>query len=57
MYYHSYGDRDKALRLFNSLAPDVKSNILKADYSRAERRCPQNIPIGKVLKKAYEELG
>jgi hypothetical protein len=57
MYYHSYGDRDTALRLFNSLPPDAKSNILKADYAKAERRCPQNIPIAKVLKKAYEELG
>ena len=38
MYYHSYGDRDTALRLFNSLPPDAKSNILKADYAKAERR-------------------
>lgn len=56
MYHHSYGDRDTALRLFNELPADIKSNILKADYSIAEKYCPQNIQIGKVLKKAYENL-
>jgi predicted aldo/keto reductase-like oxidoreductase len=57
MYYNSYGERDTALRLFDSLSSDVKSNILMADYSKAEKRCPQNIRIGKVLEKAYKDLG
>ena len=57
MYHHSYGEQDKAHRLFNALSPDVKSNILKADYSKAEKRCPQNIQIAKVLKEAYAKLG
>jgi hypothetical protein len=33
-----------------------KANILKADYSRAEKYCPQKIQIGRVLKKTYEDL-
>jgi predicted aldo/keto reductase-like oxidoreductase len=56
MYYNSYKERDTALRLFDSLSPDVKSNILEADYSIAEKRCPQKIQIGRVLKKAYEDF-
>jgi predicted aldo/keto reductase-like oxidoreductase len=56
MYNHSYGDREKALRLFNALPKEVKSNILKADYSKAEKYCPQKIQIGKVLKKTHEDL-
>jgi hypothetical protein len=56
MYNHSYGDRDTALRLFNNLPTDVKAYILKADYSKAEKYCPQNIEIGKVLRKTLEEL-
>ncbi|MGD8332058.1 MAG: aldo/keto reductase [Desulfobacterales bacterium] len=56
MYHHSYGDRNTAHRLFNTLSSDIKSNILKANYFRAEKRCPQNIQIAKVLKKAYEDL-
>jgi hypothetical protein len=45
-----------ALNLFNTLPPDAKANILRADYSMAENLCPQNIQIGKVLKKTLEEL-
>ena len=56
MYNHGYGDRDTALRLFNTLTTDVKANILKADYSKAEKSCPQKIQIGFLLKKTIEEL-
>ena len=56
MYHHSYGDQDTALRLFDALPAVVKTNILKADYSKAEKYCPQNIQIGKALKKAYDDL-
>jgi predicted aldo/keto reductase-like oxidoreductase len=53
---YSYGDRDTAFRLFNTLTTDVKANILKADYSVAEKYCPQKIKIGNLLKKTIEEL-
>ena len=56
MYHDSYGDRDKALKLFKALPSNIKANILKADYSKAEKYCPQQIQIGKVLKKTYEDL-
>ena len=56
MYHHSYGDRDTAETLFNALPTDIKANILKADYSKAEKYCPQDIQIGKILKKAHEDL-
>jgi uncharacterized protein len=56
MYNHSYGDRKRALRLFRQLPEDVKANILEADFSVAEKYCPQRIHIGKVLKYALEEL-
>jgi predicted aldo/keto reductase-like oxidoreductase len=56
MYHHSYADQEKALVLFNALPPDNKANILKADYSIAEKRCPQKIQISSVLKEAYEDL-
>lgn len=56
MYYNSYGDRDKALALFNDLPTEQKRNISKTDYSKAEKKCPQKIQIGKVLKKIYADL-
>ena len=56
MYDRSYGDRDRAKRLFNALPAETKVNIFKADYSAAEKYCPQRIQIGNVLKKTYEDL-
>jgi uncharacterized protein len=56
MYYHSYGDRDGALSLFKALPTDVRTNILKADYSYAEKCCPQKIHIGKIMKKTHEDF-
>ena len=56
MYYNSYGDRDRALSLFNALPADAKANVLKADYSKAEKYCPQKIQIGKVLTHVLKDL-
>lgn len=56
MYNYAYGYRDMALSLFNALPTDVKANIAKADYTTAEKYCPQKIQIGKALKKTCEDL-
>jgi predicted aldo/keto reductase-like oxidoreductase len=56
MYDHSYGDRDTAVTLLNALPSYIKANILKADYSKAEKHCPQKIQIGKILKKTHKDL-
>ena len=57
MYDHGYGRRDLALGLFNTLPVDSRDNVFKADFSKAERSCPQRIQIGKVLRRACEDLG
>jgi len=57
MYAHGYGSREMALRLFNTLPTGARDNVLKADYSKAEKSCPQKIQIGRVLKRACEDLG
>jgi len=56
MYHHSYGERDRAQTLFNALPADVKANIFAADFSMAEKYCPQKIQIGKVLKNLYDDM-
>ena len=56
MYLHSYGHGDLAKYLFRKLPAEVKANILRADYTTAEKQCPQNIQISTVLKKAYKAL-
>ncbi len=57
MYHHGYQDRDMARILFKALPAEVKTNILKADYRRAEQHCPHKISIGEVMRRAYQDLG
>ncbi len=56
MYSNSYGNRDEASMRFNALPAETKRAILKADYKRAEKNCPQNIQIGKILKQTHHDL-
>ena len=56
MYNNSYGERDMALTLFHALPSDIKESMLKTDYSKAEKYCPQKIQIGKILKQTHEDL-
>jgi uncharacterized protein len=56
MYHHSYGDRETAERLFKALPAEVRDNMLRVDYSKAEKFCPQKIRIGKVIKQVHMDL-
>jgi len=56
MYYESYGEGDRAKKLFAELSPAVRERIAKVDYSAAEKRCPQGIDIGKKMREATKFL-
>ena len=56
MYFHAYGDRDMARKRFKALPGHVKFNLLTTDYKKAEKRCPQGIQIGEVMKRTYQDL-
>ncbi len=56
MYYHGYGDREKAQALFKALPAEKVANILNTDFSKAEKYCPQKIQIAEVLRKVQEDL-
>ena len=56
MYYHGYGDCDRARALFVELPRQTRKHMLTLDYSPAERRCPQGIPIGRLMEEAAEIL-
>jgi predicted aldo/keto reductase-like oxidoreductase len=56
MYYNSYGEREEARRLFTQIPGDVRSKLLSTDYSLAETRCPQHLPIGKFIAEAVRKL-
>jgi len=56
MYYESYGDRHRARSLYGQLSSEIRARIGSLDYSLAEKRCPQGISIGRLMKKAEQLL-
>jgi len=56
MYYNSYGDKDRARELFAQIPGKVRNKMLSTDYSLAEARCPQHMPIGKLIAEAVSKL-
>lgn len=56
MYYHCYGDFQKARTLYNKLPIRIRKNIISYDYSASEKKCPRKIAIGQLVRQASEEL-
>ncbi len=56
MYYNSYGRHDKAKKLFAQIPANVRNRLLTTDYSPAEARCPQHLPVGKLIAEAVTKL-
>ena len=56
MYARCYGERERARACFRGIPLDVRTQMLQADYTKAEKACPQDIPIGRLMKEAAFEL-
>ena len=56
MYSRSYGEHDHACRRFRNIASGIRRQMADLDYSLAEQRCPQKMPIGRLMKEASLEL-
>ncbi|MFZ0034181.1 MAG: aldo/keto reductase [Sedimentisphaerales bacterium] len=56
MYYNSYGEQKEARELFAQIPGNVRNKLLSTDYSPAEARCPQHLPIGKLITEAVSKL-
>lgn len=56
MYARSYGDHFRAQVEFRDIPAPVRARLATLDYSAAERQCPQNMPIGRLMAEAVEEL-
>jgi uncharacterized protein len=56
MYYNSYGEQQEARALFAQIPSNVRNKLLSTDYSPAEARCPQHLPIGKLIAEAVSKL-
>ena len=56
MYARSYGDLALAVEGFRSMPPEARWRLARLDYTEAERRCPRNLAIGKLMREAVREL-
>jgi hypothetical protein len=56
MYYNNYGQQVQAKELFSQIPREVRAKLLKTDYRLAESRCPQRMPIGKLVFEAVKKL-
>ncbi|MHC4807269.1 MAG: hypothetical protein ACYTBX_13555 [Planctomycetota bacterium] len=56
MYYNSYGEKKMAKELFAEIPRIVLSKLLSTNYSTAEARCPQHLPIGELVDEAVSKL-
>jgi hypothetical protein len=56
MYHDLYGDHAQAVRLFHEIPAETRRRLTRINFSRAEALCPQKMPIGKLMAKAFETL-
>ena len=56
MYARSYGNRERGKSQFQKIPVRTRRQMIVADYSLAERMCPQKMPIGKLMQEAVIEL-
>ncbi len=56
MYWRSYGDRHRAQAFFDQLPPEQRLEIAALDYETVERRCPQQMAIGRLIRQALKEF-
>jgi aryl-alcohol dehydrogenase-like predicted oxidoreductase len=56
MYYNSYGQHDRARKLFAQIPANVRNRLLTTDFSPAETRCPQHLPLTKLITEAVTKL-
>ena len=56
MYFHNYGEKDQARVLFAGLPEAARKRLVTDDFTRAEKNCPQGLPIGRLMKEAASLL-
>jgi predicted aldo/keto reductase-like oxidoreductase len=56
MYAHSYQDLTLARSTFKALPVETQALLAELDFSEAERSCPRNLPIGRLMKGTTDLL-
>ncbi|MFP4475826.1 MAG: aldo/keto reductase [Desulfatibacillaceae bacterium] len=57
MYHSEYGDPDRARQEFADLPEAARRLLANSDYTEAQRRCPRNLPIAQLVRRAFDILG
>jgi len=52
MYFHSYQDLGLARATFQALPAQTRELLTQVDFSEAERSCPRNLKIGRLMREA-----
>jgi len=56
MYQQNYGEQDFARQMQDKIPGHTKRAMASTDFSAAERKCPQKMEIGKLMRKASRVL-
>ena len=56
MYHKNYGDAARARELFAAIPPEARKKMRRLNYAAAERVCPNNLPIGSIMREATDIL-
>ncbi|HAY38383.1 MAG TPA: aldo/keto reductase [Desulfobacteraceae bacterium] len=56
MYVNSYQDLTLARSTFEMLPAQTRTLLAQLDFNEAERSCPRNLPIGRMMKEATNLL-
>ena len=56
MYSRNYGEKQLAAELFSEIPAEVRRRLAESDYSAAEKKCPRNLAIGRLMREAVSEL-
>jgi predicted aldo/keto reductase-like oxidoreductase len=56
MYARSYGDRYRARTHFQKIPLRIRRQMEGVDYGPAEKQCPRNMAIGRLMHDALDEL-
>ena len=57
MYCNSYDDYGLAAARFKKIPQKIRTGLTRLDYSMAERKCPQGLPIARLMQEAKKKLG
>ncbi len=56
MYCNSYDDYKLAADSFNKIPENIRRRLTHLEYSRAERKCPQGLPIARLMQEAAKKF-